>query len=316
VLRRSEAQVAVNATTQAAAQVATQAALRAAEAARNGMLMLSSSPGLAPPPVPLVTSRSPTKPPLTLQAAPMATSGPQSLPLPTPIPTVISEPAFVVLSSSATEPTACGPRFVEDAFPMKVKLGGKGMLAAVPEKNTFIHYDVPGEEDDEHEVRKTVSAPAVVLSATAPIGSLTGAPGTQPGLGSYYDTLAEHIPAPMQQTPKQRNVSPAPSGTCSTRTSSPMPTSSVGSNLTPLSTVGSGQTLAEIAHSAGECKPCAYFWTRVDGCRYGQACKFCHLCNRHELKKRRKQLRMALKAMRAMNASVQLAPLVVPVLLH
>jgi len=31
-------------------------------------------------------------------------------------------------------------------------------------------------------------------------------------------------------------------------------------------------------HNAGNCKPCAYFFNKQDGCRNGGDCAFCHLC--------------------------------------
>lgn len=49
-------------------------------------------------------------------------------------------------------------------------------------------------------------------------------------------------------------------------------------------------------HEKGECRPCAYFWTKADGCHWGDDCKFCHLCDRDELKKRKKEKRRRMKA--------------------
>eukprot|EP00931_Biecheleriopsis_adriatica_P013936 TRINITY_DN11548_c0_g1_i1.p1 TRINITY_DN11548_c0_g1~~TRINITY_DN11548_c0_g1_i1.p1 ORF type:complete len:128 (+),score=35.66 TRINITY_DN11548_c0_g1_i1:49-432(+) len=37
-------------------------------------------------------------------------------------------------------------------------------------------------------------------------------------------------------------------------------------------------------HERGECKPCAYFNLKADGCRRGAACEFCHICGREEMK--------------------------------
>lgn len=48
---------------------------------------------------------------------------------------------------------------------------------------------------------------------------------------------------------------------------------------------------ASLAHLRGECKPCAYFMYKIDGCRQGDDCEFCHLCGKGELKKRRKERR-------------------------
>jgi hypothetical protein len=54
--------------------------------------------------------------------------------------------------------------------------------------------------------------------------------------------------------------------------------------------------LVEI-HRLGQCKPCNYFWHKVDGCRQGSDCTYCHFCPKSEIKKRKKdkvrQLRKA-----------------------
>jgi hypothetical protein len=50
------------------------------------------------------------------------------------------------------------------------------------------------------------------------------------------------------------------------------------------------------AHAIGQCVPCAYFWYKKDGCRLGENCKFCHLCNKGEVKKRKRELIQQLKA--------------------
>lgn len=66
-------------------------------------------------------------------------------------------------------------------------------------------------------------------------------------------------------------------------------------------------TRAYDAHLRQECKPCAYFWHKEDGCRAGSECEFCHLCdesamrNWKKAKKQRKraeaaEARLAIKA--------------------
>jgi hypothetical protein len=58
-----------------------------------------------------------------------------------------------------------------------------------------------------------------------------------------------------------------------------------------LPTVGSG------LHHKGECRPCAFFYTR--GCENGTACEFCHLCGPGERKKRLRQYRLAKREAKA-----------------
>jgi len=48
-------------------------------------------------------------------------------------------------------------------------------------------------------------------------------------------------------------------------------------------------------HLRHNCQPCAYFHNKIDGCRRGLECKFCHLCPADELKKRKKLKIKALK---------------------
>jgi hypothetical protein len=51
----------------------------------------------------------------------------------------------------------------------------------------------------------------------------------------------------------------------------------------------------DLAHIRGECKPCAYFLYKEDGCRQGANCQFCHLCSPGELKKRKREKNAARK---------------------
>jgi len=47
-------------------------------------------------------------------------------------------------------------------------------------------------------------------------------------------------------------------------------------------------------HGTGACRPCAWFW-KADGCKNGQACQYCHLCPKSELKEKRKAKVAALR---------------------
>eukprot|EP00929_Paragymnodinium_shiwhaense_P083025 TRINITY_DN4406_c1_g1_i1.p1 TRINITY_DN4406_c1_g1~~TRINITY_DN4406_c1_g1_i1.p1 ORF type:complete len:133 (-),score=27.28 TRINITY_DN4406_c1_g1_i1:109-507(-) len=38
-------------------------------------------------------------------------------------------------------------------------------------------------------------------------------------------------------------------------------------------------------HLSGECRPCAYFAFKTDGCRLGDDCQYCHLCTRRDIRK-------------------------------
>jgi hypothetical protein len=51
----------------------------------------------------------------------------------------------------------------------------------------------------------------------------------------------------------------------------------------------------EQTHIKGDCRPCAYFIHKGDGCRWGEECRFCHLCPPGALKKKKKDKVKALK---------------------
>lgn len=46
-------------------------------------------------------------------------------------------------------------------------------------------------------------------------------------------------------------------------------------------------TLGSRNHRLGNCKPCAFLHTK--GCKNGEECPFCHLCERGEKKRRQKE---------------------------
>merc|ERR1712196_539610 len=46
-------------------------------------------------------------------------------------------------------------------------------------------------------------------------------------------------------------------------------------------------TIGSMGHDIGRCKPCAFAYTK--GCADGVNCKFCHLCEPGEKKRRRKE---------------------------
>jgi len=52
----------------------------------------------------------------------------------------------------------------------------------------------------------------------------------------------------------------------------------------------------EQAHVRGECKPCAYYLYKEDGCRQGADCQFCHLCKKGDVKRKKLEKKKALKA--------------------
>mmetsp|Transcript_51212 Transcript_51212/g.94745 ORF Transcript_51212/g.94745 Transcript_51212/m.94745 type:complete len:287 (+) Transcript_51212:80-940(+) len=57
-----------------------------------------------------------------------------------------------------------------------------------------------------------------------------------------------------------------------------------------------------MAHERGECRPCAFFLYKDDGCRWGDSCSFCHLCPKGEIKARRKMRYASRRAYRGKQA--------------
>lgn len=49
-----------------------------------------------------------------------------------------------------------------------------------------------------------------------------------------------------------------------------------------------------VAHAAGTCKPCAWFW-KPSGCQNAANCAYCHICSDGELKARKKSKHMAMR---------------------
>jgi len=54
-------------------------------------------------------------------------------------------------------------------------------------------------------------------------------------------------------------------------------------------------TAMELTHARGECRPCAYFWRKADGCRKGSDCPFCHICDQDAVKRKKKELKKEFK---------------------
>lgn len=63
----------------------------------------------------------------------------------------------------------------------------------------------------------------------------------------------------------------------------------------------------EDAHYQGKCRPCAYHLYKIDGCRWGYDCQFCHLCKRGEIKKRKREKARAMRQARADRQAAALA---------
>jgi hypothetical protein len=160
----------------------------------------------------------------------------------------------------------------------------------IPEKNTFIHYDIPLSPDVQPAV-PTNSAPGILLRR-------------------LFKTKVDDVAAPVDQKtatsssalldlPRHRLSSTSVvSGTCSkpfsehdsdasTSTGSEPASPDAPCKDTEVAACAASEEMMQ-RHSLGNCTPCNYFWYKVDGCRQGGQCSFCHLCPKGEIRKRKK----------------------------
>lgn len=173
----------------------------------------------------------------------------------------------------------------------------KGM----PQKNTFIHYDIPMSPRS-RPLTPTSSAPGILLrrlfktkaennssSDADAIVELPRKSAIGQKIGDEIVRNRDDIEGNFEQdsdasTSAAGSVAGSPSDVGLASASSLG--FAVNANLATLQT-----------HKNGQCTPCNYFWYKVDGCRQGSECSFCHLCPKGEIKKRKKdklkQLRKA-----------------------
>merc|ERR1712224_833416 len=69
--------------------------------------------------------------------------------------------------------------------------------------------------------------------------------------------------------------------------------------LEPVSGFAAIPTIGSAGHALRKCKPCAFVW-KESGCQSGTSCKFCHLCDPSE-KKRRRKAKLQLRRDRSMK---------------
>lgn len=179
----------------------------------------------------------------------------------------------------------------------------------VPHKNTFIHYTID-RSPRERPPTPTQSAPGALLKRlfkTRPTVEARPAVDEELGFGFHAHTPArtlsyESLPSTLPevatiatQTDGIDEAEESKSG--SSCGGSPDMSQQTGSTSSTVNfSVDTNSVLVE-QHKLGQCAPCNYFWYKVDGCRQGADCTFCHFCPKGEIKKRKKdkikQLRKA-----------------------
>jgi len=77
------------------------------------------------------------------------------------------------------------------------------------------------------------------------------------------------------------------------------PTLRLAEAIEPPPVLAAIPTVGSAGHGVRKCKPCAFVW-KESGCQSGTSCKFCHLCDPAE-KKRRRKAKLQLRRDRTMK---------------
>lgn len=159
----------------------------------------------------------------------------------------------------------------------------------MPQKNTFIHYNIPGSPTRSPPPIPTCSAPSILLRRFFKSK-------TEDGSLSDAETAATELP--IRSLSSERSMILATSGDTAERMTSYSGTmamhaspSGYSANAASLSQTGfvtNANPVVQEMHILRQCTPCNYFWHKADGCRQGANCTFCHLCTKGEIKKRKK----------------------------
>lgn len=158
-----------------------------------------------------------------------------------------------------------------------------GTRLDIPHKHTFVHFDLHRELPP----TPTASAPGKLLSRLfATNGNHSAKTAVEephmerlPSVDSVFSSLADRsttCDSDFEIDPKE-NSSALESDKVSETNS-----------VSIADCDADWQAKLEEVHRSGQCTPCNYFFYKVDGCRHGSKCEFCHLCPKGEIKKRKK----------------------------
>jgi hypothetical protein len=124
--------------------------------------------------------------------------------------------------------------------------------------------------------------PSMVLNsteATANVGPMLLGMNAPPAWkGGPEQQEAQRCPA--DQNDPNGLIQKLASGDCSLLEPDTLGHANLGTPLAP--------TLGSLTHNMGQCKPCAFVF-KEDGCQSGIQCKFCHLCDQGEKRRRMKE---------------------------
>lgn len=175
----------------------------------------------------------------------------------------------------------------------------------VPHKNTFIHYDIV-KSPRARPSTPTHSAPGALLSRLFKTRAAVERDNSvnDAGLNSHRsmstcscDSLPSTLPEVATIVTQTDDLDQYSKGNESgSSVGSPLDAGIESTNCTINFSVN-GQSAQVELHRLGQCMPCNYFWYKIDGCRQGADCTFCHFCPKGEINKRKKdkmrQLRKA-----------------------
>jgi len=132
--------------------------------------------------------------------------------------------------------------------------------------------------------------------------------------GSFAEDIARRAPGPIEDT----GIKTSTASTAVQRQAAPQHHHNTLENqsqnalqlavLVPEPELGSPElpTVGSAKHKHGQCKPCAFIW-KEPGCGNGINCPFCHLCEDGEKKRRAKEKKTRIRAMRNKAATMQQA---------
>lgn len=162
---------------------------------------------------------------------------------------------------------------------------GRLSLEELPQKNTFIHYDIPCERPP----TPTSSAPGVLLSRLFKTKPQSSANMQSQELPMESSFSTESVLSSLTEKSTTRigdfeNDSQASTSAADSTMGSPVEVNDASKIDFALDV----KATAEEMHRLRQCTPCNYYWYKADGCRQGSACQFCHLCPKGEIKRRKK----------------------------
>eukprot|EP00929_Paragymnodinium_shiwhaense_P000677 TRINITY_DN100910_c0_g1_i1.p1 TRINITY_DN100910_c0_g1~~TRINITY_DN100910_c0_g1_i1.p1 ORF type:complete len:271 (-),score=18.74 TRINITY_DN100910_c0_g1_i1:696-1508(-) len=207
-------------------------------------------------------------------------------------------------SSTVSTPFYYRPEIHERSLPSPMCMENNSLAAAVIVRNTFLDFE---SEEQASTRRRSRSAPPVLREVVFAVMSedeieaeqamhVEGGRSQPPTEAAIEILNAASDSASTNKTIEQVRV---PVGALLLRDilfasssrgdAANFPLSENGEHPSNLPSVGS------LAHYTGDCRPCGFFW-KAGGCSNAADCKFCHICDAQEKKRRTKTRKNVIKA--------------------